>query len=1288
VDDAAAAAAACACALSMLRLEALSPGSGEPPVSLHIALHAGALSEFHIGNGDVPGGRWEHMVTGAPLTELAPLVAAAAPGECVGSHALWALLRGRGGSGSSGSSAGGGSDSDDSGSGGDDAAAAHAAAGVLRGAPCVGGARLLCAAPPPFDDDCGGSVAGSSPHGCIDHHALRRASSPALADVDTDALSPEVLSALGCYLPPALADTLEAGALSWMAELRHVSCLFILLPPCGADDFALAQALVAEVHRCVARYGGAAQQSLCDDKGTVALGVWGKPPESHADDPCRAVAAACELADSLRAIAAAHGRDDAVSCGVTTGRAFCGNVGSARRCDWSVVGDVMNTAARLMSAAAALGAPVLCCADTAGHVRDAAREEGGEGAIPAWLCDVPMHVALKGTTQPLPVYAPALAAPVAASRRGGSTHSSPRTSVHTPRHLGAGFGGAASASASASAPASDAYDDRRGTALLGRESELARVSDLLSCASSRRGALVVISGGLSDGKSAFLRACAASASAAGLHVLSLAPAACCGAAAAPFNTTWLAAAIRRNVDSLPPHLRPLAPLLAELVPASGITAAQLATEESGEALRALHEEASDATEAMLCALATGVLRPRLGGGAGVLLCDNASALDELSATLLCALHAALAPALLLTLPRQQLEDPSSDGARLVASLSQRATSTCACVLGSLPPAAVAALCASELGVPLAALPAGLVPALRRLAGGHPLQLKESIALLLRHGNLRVERSEGASENAPASATVHAACDFAAMPDLIARGLTEESGVARMEIFVQRRLDALSPEARACVRAAAVLGGDWDLPLIARVVAASAAHATFGGVCAAAAELVHEGMWTHTSSSSAPDGAEEGGAEECGGGGGGGGGARYSFAHEVVRSLVFAATPEDTRAELHRTVLACLEDLRRMSVAPCSSSSAGGVGGGAGGGAGGADAADGAAAQPAAAWAEWGRLARGAAQHVKAASCFLTAARVSAKSVAARGVADAERFALDGIAALRAAAAAPPPDRDDPSSGGSGSGGGGDAYGEHYGGEYGAAAQQPSGPQQQRVRRVSSHAAVPRSSSVVDLTALAAANAAAAAAPAAASSAASSVSSASACASLDPACAELLRELNDTLAAVRRVQATWALVEPGLNDHALAFTQAFVGRVPEVLQLVTGKDGLSLTDPEMGPVMVAHQATLIRLVGTAVAGQKDFDALAPTLVQCGRMHARFGRTIRDFYPACGAALIDTLRGALGEEAFTPEVEAAWSAVYGFVAANMLKGIDAAERALVAERGLVDMLLGGVSVAAAS
>jgi hypothetical protein len=141
-----------------------------------------------------------------------------------------------------------------------------------------------------------------------------------------------------------------------------------------------------------------------------------------------------------------------------------------------------------------------------------------------------------------------------------------------------------------------------------------------------------------------------------------------------------------------------------------------------------------------------------------------------------------------------------------------------------------------------------------------------------------------------------------------------------------------------------------------------------------------------------------------------------------------------------------------------------------------------------------------------------------------------------------------------------------------------------------------------------------------------------------------------------LDAVSRAQASWAALEPRLSEHALAFTHALVARAPDVLELVHGKTGAALTDPSMQAVMLAHQRTLLTLPSSCVAGQRDLAALAPTLVATGRMHARFGDTIRDFLAPCGAALADTLAAALGE-AFTADVEAAWARVFAFVAAHM-------------------------------
>jgi hypothetical protein len=418
----------------------------------------------------------------------------------------------------------------------------------------------------------------------------------------------------------------------------------------------------------------------------------------------------------------------------------------------------------------------------------------------------------------------------------------------------------------------------------------------------------------------------------------------------------------------------------------------------------------------------------------------------------------------------------------------------------------------------------------------------------------------------------------------------------MEIFMQRRLDSLGPDARAVVRTAGVLGGTWDLPLIARCCGA---HTSFAGVGAAAAELVHEGMWVHAAAAD-----DDSGGAAC-----------YTFAHEVVRSLVFAATPEDERAKLHATVLARLEE-RAAS----------------GGG--------GSTQQAASAWAEWARLARGAGdQHAKAAGFSLRAARAAMASAAARGVSDAARAARDGLASLRAAAAqqaAADADADADADAGAAAGasGGRLARASH------AAAHRLTEEEALRLSGARLH--TPRCSA-------ADADRAATASPRAA----------------NPAHTQLWRDLSDVLHTVRVVQASWALVQPGLQTHALAMTHAFIARCPTVLLHVRGKHGLDFRAPEMGPIMVTHSATLITLVGQCVAGQRDFDAIRPTLVACGRMHARFSAHLRDFLPGMGTALLDTLRGALGEaDAFPPEVEAAWGAVYAWVAAAMTTGVDAA------------------------
>ena len=91
-----------------------------------------------------------------------------------------------------------------------------------------------------------------------------------------------------------------------------------------------------------------------DDKGSTLIAVWGLPPKTHEDDPLRAVKASIAIHRALE--------EQNVSCsiGITTGRAFCGAVGSDERREYAMVGDVINMAARYMGQAMKTKTDILC----------------------------------------------------------------------------------------------------------------------------------------------------------------------------------------------------------------------------------------------------------------------------------------------------------------------------------------------------------------------------------------------------------------------------------------------------------------------------------------------------------------------------------------------------------------------------------------------------------------------------------------------------------------------------------------------------------------------------------------------------------------------------------------------------------------------------------------------------------------------------------------------------------------------------------------------------------------
>lgn len=91
-----------------------------------------------------------------------------------------------------------------------------------------------------------------------------------------------------------------------------------------------------------------------------------------------------------------------------------------------------------------------------------------------------------------------------------------------------------------------------------------------------------------------------------------------------------------------------------------------------------------------------------------------------------------------------------------------------------------------------------------------------------------------------------------------------------------------------------------------------------------------------------------------------------------------------------------------------------------------------------------------------------------------------------------------------------------------------------------------------------------------------------------------------------------------------------------------------------------------------MLGLAVNSLDRMEQLLPVVRSLGTRHVIYGVRDRD-YGTVGQALLWTLRKGLGD-AFTPDVEVAWSNVYATLASEMQSGtgIPAGAVAILAER----------------
>ncbi len=153
------------------------------------------------------------------------------------------------------------------------------------------------------------------------------------------------LEAVQAHIAGHVRERVAFGHVGWLAEFRRVTVLFIQVPeldPRGADGIGRAQAALRAIQDEIDRFQGSIGDIGEDHDGLAVLAFFGLPNCTHEDDATRAVRAALAIHRAFRSL------EIRATSGISTGRLFCGSIGSPAVRAYSMIGDAMNCAARLM----------------------------------------------------------------------------------------------------------------------------------------------------------------------------------------------------------------------------------------------------------------------------------------------------------------------------------------------------------------------------------------------------------------------------------------------------------------------------------------------------------------------------------------------------------------------------------------------------------------------------------------------------------------------------------------------------------------------------------------------------------------------------------------------------------------------------------------------------------------------------------------------------------------------------------------------------------------------------
>ena len=259
---------------------------------LKFSLGTGQVWESHIGG---VFNRWEFVLVGEPLIEISAANHFATAGDIIASPSAWELIK---------------EDCD--------------------------------ADPFNFELEPGGQVGVAARLRNL-KHGLQSS-----IDLKEKALnfSDAAQAALRPYIPGAIIHRISAGQSDWLAELRKVTILFINLPELShKTSLETAQETMRLIQQLVYRFEGSLNKISQDDKGVMIDAAFGLPPLAHGDDPLRGIQSALMIRNALQA------RGVRGAIGVTTGRVFCGLIGTDQRREYKFLGNSVNLAGRLMSLA-------------------------------------------------------------------------------------------------------------------------------------------------------------------------------------------------------------------------------------------------------------------------------------------------------------------------------------------------------------------------------------------------------------------------------------------------------------------------------------------------------------------------------------------------------------------------------------------------------------------------------------------------------------------------------------------------------------------------------------------------------------------------------------------------------------------------------------------------------------------------------------------------------------------------------------------------------------------------